>query len=134
MGSRVLLVEDEPLVEGPPGTTATFNEKGGKNQSSTVNVGRFYYVKNPPTAIPRNWAYQNYSASQQSGGSAQNGLKIRFTVDRTTIQGSGSTSPGSTEDRPFTSCVPLTCKPSDNTKNSFISSCANFAARFWPSS
>ena len=37
-------------------------------------------------------------ATQQSGGSAMNGLKIRFTVDTTTIQGSGVPAPGSTVD------------------------------------
>jgi hypothetical protein len=72
--------------------------KGGKNQSSSPggNIGRFWYSRTPPIPIPRNWAYQSYSAQQQSGGSAANGLKIRFTVDRTLIQGSGATSPGST--------------------------------------
>lgn len=86
------------LYNGVDNLVVEVRYKGGKNTSSSSpgNIGRFWYVANAP--IPRNWAYQSYSATQQSGGSALNGLKIRFTVDTTTIQGSGSPAPGSTVD------------------------------------
>jgi len=84
------------LYNGVDNLVVEVRYKGGKNTSSSPGntVGRFWYVANAP--IHRNWAYMSYNAKQQSGGSAKNGLKIRFTVDMTTIQGSGSTAPGGT--------------------------------------
>ncbi len=87
------------LYNGVDNLVVDVRYKGGKNTTlspSPMTVGRFWYVANAP--IPRNWAYQRYSATQQSGGSAKNGLKIRFTVDTTTIQGSGAPAPGGTVD------------------------------------
>ncbi|MBN2490210.1 MAG: hypothetical protein JXQ29_05120 [Planctomycetes bacterium] len=68
---------------------------GGVNTVASGSFGKFRYVNN---AIPRNWAYNNYNATTRSGTDTTAGLKTRFTVDRTSITGSGNPTPGAAVD------------------------------------
>ena len=75
------------VYNGKDNIVVDIRYKGGSNQGS----GGFKFTSN---AIPRNWAYGNYNATQQSGSDTIAGLKTRFTVDRISITASGKASPG----------------------------------------
>ncbi|MBN2489934.1 MAG: hypothetical protein JXQ29_03680 [Planctomycetes bacterium] len=89
----------------PMGLTGTFNYNGNDflvvevrymggqtSMSGTSGLqGRFRSA-----AIHRSWAYTNYYATTESGQDRGAGLKTRFTVNVTSIFGSGTTKPGST--------------------------------------
>ena len=87
------------------GLTGTFDYNGvdylvvdvrymGGKTTTLNNLGSQGRFRSSP--IHRSWAYQNYYATTESGHDRLAGLKTRFTVNTTTIVGSGDPRPGNT--------------------------------------
>ncbi len=90
-----LVLKNAFIYNGTDNLVVDIRYMGGKNVLTSGWLGKFRFVRN---AIPRSWAYNNYNAKVQSGSDTIAGLKTRFTVDVTSLNGTGSTSPGGTVD------------------------------------